>query len=633
MTRSVWSGLVLWGLLIPLLAFAFGCGDEAPAPEPDPSSRRSLEQGLLVGFASPIHAAHVWKGIPFAAPPTGPLRWRAPRPPAPWEGRFEALTAGEPCVQFAARGEEVRGSEDCLTLDVYAPRFAASEVPHGTARLPVMVWIHGGGNTMGDASVYDGSRLAAEHDVIVVSIQYRLGVFGWLAHRALRASATNAEDASGNFGTLDTIRALEWVRDNISAFGGDPGAVTVFGESAGGINVYALLLSPRASGLFQRAISQSGILMSVAMEEAENFADDSETPGATGSSSEILLALMLADGRADDRAHAKRLLSKLSESEIEAYLRGKSAAELLRTFSSGSMGGMYQSPYVFRDGHVIERAESLQALATLGLHNAVPTIAGSNRDETRLFALFASPHLTRLFGLPFRLNDPGRFERSGYYSSLAMKAQCVDEPLAALSSGGRRDIWGYRFDWDEQGKLLWLDFSELLGAAHAVEILFVFGFMDLGRWTDTAFADPVSAEALSKRIRSYWANFAHTGDPGRGEDGELPRWEPWGPEPDAPKFLLLDSEVDGGLRMSSETVTVSEVRQRLESDPRVSGDEERCQLFADMVTYSERFTPEDYASFAGGLCSSFPYRSPLAASSPGQSRGELGPEHLGGRIR
>ena len=228
--------------LVPLLlGLAFpACGsDPEPPPTSDPTSSRSLAQGEIVGFASPDHAAQVWRGIPFAKPPQGSLRWRAPQVPDPWDGRRLALESGAICPQFdLQQGGEIAGSEDCLYLDVYAPRFGPESVPRGAARLPVMVWIHGGGNSIGDARIYDGSRLAAEHGVVVVAIQYRLGVLGWFANPSLRALAATPADASGNYGTLDIIRALAWVQENASVFGGDPDNVTVFGESAGGQNVF-----------------------------------------------------------------------------------------------------------------------------------------------------------------------------------------------------------------------------------------------------------------------------------------------------------------------------------------------------------------------------------------------------------
>src|SRR5262245_8269705 len=240
-------------LLAPLAAALLAaCGGplKDARPSADASSQRALPAGDVVGFTG-SYGDHAWRGIPYAEPPVGALRWRAPRPLPRWSGEREALVSGAPCPQIASvysgapRGKkDIVGSEDCLVLDVYAPRFARDAVPSGAAALPVMLWIHGGGNTIGSASFYDGGHLAAAENVVVVVVQYRLGALGWLRHAALRAEGGSDADRSGNFGTLDTIRALEWVRDNVAAFGGDPQRVTIFGESAGGNNVFALLLSP-----------------------------------------------------------------------------------------------------------------------------------------------------------------------------------------------------------------------------------------------------------------------------------------------------------------------------------------------------------------------------------------------------
>ncbi len=167
-----------------------------------------------------------------------------------------------------------------------------------------MLWIHGGGNSIGDARIYHAGRIALGHQLIVVTVHYRLGVFGWFAHRSLRGEGTTEDDRSGNYGTLDLVRALRWVRENISSFGGDPGRVTVFGESAGGRNTLSMLLSPRAKGLFQRAIVQSGGIRTSTLARAENFADAPE-PGDEWSSGEVLLKLLIRDGEATDRESAK----------------------------------------------------------------------------------------------------------------------------------------------------------------------------------------------------------------------------------------------------------------------------------------------------------------------------------------
>jgi para-nitrobenzyl esterase len=247
----------------------------------DPATQRTTLQGDVVGGAGHF-GSDAWLGVPFAAAPVGDLRWRAPHPPSPWQGTRETLRFGPGCPQFAtsiggddsAPDGHLTGNEDCLYLNIWAPHLSAAQVPKGSDRLPVMFWIHGGGNSIGRAAMYDGGHLASAENVIVVTTQYRLGPLGWFRHKSLRGGAADATEASGDFGTLDLERGLEWVRDNISAFGGDPGNVTIFGESAGGQNVYSLLVSPKAKGLFHHAIVESGGLSQTTTDQAEHFADD-----------------------------------------------------------------------------------------------------------------------------------------------------------------------------------------------------------------------------------------------------------------------------------------------------------------------------------------------------------------------
>ena len=223
---------------------------------PDSTTLRSTTHGDYVGF-SDLQGTRAWLGIGYAQPPVGELRWKAPLPPEPHIDTVQALNFKNACPQLAsamttnevnATASGYVGSEDCLYLNVWS-------VPNAVGR-PVMVWIHGGGNSIGSARSYPGAILAATENVVVVTINYRLGFLGWFNHPSVLEGSEL--DLSGNFGTLDTIRALEWVRQNIAVFGGDPDNVTIFGESAGGFNVLTLMASPLAEGLFHKAIVQSG---------------------------------------------------------------------------------------------------------------------------------------------------------------------------------------------------------------------------------------------------------------------------------------------------------------------------------------------------------------------------------------
>jgi para-nitrobenzyl esterase len=199
---------------------------------------RSTHEGDVIGFTGP-YGEHVWLGVPYARPPVGEWRWRPPQPALHRDRAVECTSPPPSCAQripvymtaSATPGTSI-GSEDCLYLNIWCPAFPASSIPAGDERLPVMFWIHGGANVTGQAATYGGGALATTQRVIVVSANYRLGVLGWFRHAALRAAATDPDEQSGNFGTLDLIRALQWVRDNIAAFGGDPGRITLFGESA-----------------------------------------------------------------------------------------------------------------------------------------------------------------------------------------------------------------------------------------------------------------------------------------------------------------------------------------------------------------------------------------------------------------
>jgi para-nitrobenzyl esterase len=602
-----------------VLVFATACS-EAPSPAArvaDAETLRSLPAGDVVGFAAE-YGSHAWLGIPFAEPPVGELRWKAPRIAPPWEGKREALASGSPCTQLASPlggvssepAGTVVGSEDCLQLDVYAPRFAPGEVPSDAARLPVMVWIHGGGNTVGLAANYHGGNLAVSQDVIVVNLQYRLGPFGWLRHAALRGEGTTAADRSGNFGILDQIRALEWVQANIEGFGGDPERVTIFGESAGGRDVVMLLLSRAAEGLFQRAIVQSGGTGTIAPELAENWSDD-VVPGDPHGSSEILASLLVADGVAADRAAAREWLATRDDPEIAEYLRGQDAGTILEAYRRGETSDGIHVPQMFADGYVLPRQDALGRFAR-GAYNRVPVMLGTNRDEQRLFLALDPVHAERRWGLVPEAHDPDRFFALTEHLSNAWKASGADEPAMALHASQPGQVWVYRFDWDEELSLPWVRLDRMLGASHGFEIPFVFGHWDLGPEATGLFT-PFNRSArreLSAKMASYWAEFAHAGDPGQGRDGSLPRWLAWDDAtPDAHRYVVLDTTSDGGVRMGSEAVTMASVVADIARDSRLRDARERCGVYRELAAWGwgRGFGRGDYAAI--DECAALPYEA------------------------
>jgi para-nitrobenzyl esterase len=619
MLRKLVIALVLLALLTACVVFFLRNQlFAAPAAPPelarvaDPTSQRALPGGgEVVGYTG-RYGSHVWLGIPFASPPVGERRWRAPAPPAVWTGTREALAFGDHCPQIASPfggvadvpAGSITGSEDCLYLNVYAPRMQPGDAAQ--AKLPVMVWIHGGGNVVGFADFYDGGRLAQSQDVMVVTLHYRLGPLGWFRHAALREGASPAEQ-SGNFAVLDLVRALEWVRENAASFGGDPGNVTIFGESAGGQNVFALLLAPAAGGLFHRAIAQSGGIWTKTPAEAENFLDDAQ-PGDPGSSNQVLARLLVAAGKANDEAAAKQAIASLPAPEIADFLRSQTPEQLFAGYPVGGDEGMLEMPQVFGDGVVLPSGDGLAQLSRPDGWNRVPVIAGTNRDEQKLFQFLSPLYVRRWFGVVPQVRDPELYLAAADARSAIWKATGADGPAAAIWAT-QPNVFVYRFDWDEEPSVLGLDLGAYVGAAHGFEIPFVFGHWDIGAQGNVIFgaANRAAREALSDQMMSYWASFARTGDPGRGRSGELPDWAAWDGRPGGHKYLILDTEAGGGVRMGSDPETIESVLASVDVDPRLTTQRERCFVYRELARWRGAAAVQEYPTSGREGCAEYPY--------------------------
>jgi len=597
--------------LVGVAALALACAVPAKVERPAaaPPSLRHPPAGSAVGVPG-LHGGYAWLGIPYGLPPEGALRWRAPRAFPAWSGTRDALSFGSSCPQFASPmgGNDTEqpgtlvGSEDCLFLNVYSPALAPEQLPTGERRLPVMLWVYGGGNTIGTSSFYDGSALATRENVVVVTVNYRVGPLGWLRHAALR-EGRDPIDASGNFGTLDLILALEWVGTNIASFGGDPENITLFGESAGGWNVLSLLTSPLTRGLFHRAISQSGVTWSATPAEAENFADAPE-PGSAQSSGELLLKLLQADGTAANRAAAKRVLASWSGHEIAHYLRGKSVGDLYAAY--GKFKGL---PLVFRDGTVLPSAPLAQQLETPNGIHPVPLMLGTNRNEERIFLFFDPEYVRWWFWYYPQLRDPQRYYRNASYMTRVWKAIAVDDVAHSIAPRRPGSVFAYRFDWDEEPRIWGADLPEMLGASHGLEIPFVFGHWNMGSEGTQLFTPEnlEGREALAATMMSYWAEFARNGDPGRGSGGDAVRWTAWNPEGD--HFAVLDTPADGGVTLARSTDSIDAVVQDILADPGFENTRERCHALNVVWRWARlKFTADAYRTVADGLCADFPLR-------------------------
>ncbi len=586
---------------------------ETIAPVRDDVTLRRTTAGEIVGFQGD-HGARTWLGVPFAAPPLGELRWRPPEPPIPWKGVREALSVSAICPQLQANtgtgGPDdpaaVRGDEDCLYLNIFAPANAR--------RLPVMVWIHGGGNSVGSGTTYNGAMLATGQDVVVITINYRIGPLGWFSHPALHTGDAAAD--SGNYGILDIIAALEWTRDNVAVFGGDPDRVTVFGESAGGQQVLNLVASPLAAGLFHRGIVQSGSYTALPLEYAQNYASEG---GHAYSGREIVNLLLAADDvaqsdRPDDanrpggsdapvssRIDIDYQQDAMRPAALRAYLRSKTVEELLAPFTSANFG-MLPTPEVFADGHVLPTTSVDQLFADSQAHNPVPLILGTTRDEPSLFMGVQPRHVDMKDGVPI-LKNPEAYRREVKYAALAWKERGVDRLAGLLTSSGNTRVFAYRFDWDEQTNMGGVDLRTLHGAAHGADLPFTFGDFDSGFFGRDYYAESPGAEDLARAMNAYWAEFAATGDPGTGRHGNQPRWLSWGT--DRKHTLVLDTPEDQGIFMLAGVVTRESIKAELASDSEVADNAERCRLY--LVTFAARggLNAEEFAQFGAEGCAEF----------------------------
>ena len=406
---------------------------------------------------------------------------------------------------------------------------------------------------------------------MVVTTNYRLGLLGWFNHPDLLAVS---EQSSGNFGTLDLIRALEWVRDNIRSFGGDPNNITVFGESAGGFNALALMASPHANGLFHRAISQSG---GFNVEDPAVGYMLKKEGGHANSSREIVNRLLVIDDLASDEAEATALQGDWSPQELTEYLKAKPASAIYATLGTNGGFGMIDFPSGFGDDMVLPKETDEPLFANANNYNAVPVILGTNRDEPTIFMLQDPRYTDTILGIFPTLRDEHDYRRVVYHDAQAWKARGVDQIAIAMRSGGHNDVYAYRFDWDEEASSIFFDLQVALGAGHAMEIPFVFGSFSGDNMLAGFYPNDEAQFALSKNMMSYWAEFAHSGNPARGRDGTEVEWSPFGKNEQT--SIIFDTAADGGIRMMDELVTYATVREELVNDQSFNDNDLRCRVY------------------------------------------------------
>ncbi|HSW07403.1 carboxylesterase/lipase family protein [Aquabacterium sp.] len=531
-----------------------GCGG---SDDPPPTERRTT-LGTVVGLDhSASNGTYAWLGLPFAKPPVGALRWKAPAEPEAWTNARETQAFGKACLQngriygpganntydttIVSTLNMPVGQEDCLTLNIWRPASADTQ-------LPVLFFIYGGSNTSGYTAdpVYNGANLAKAANAVVVTANYRLGVLGFFNLPQLKAGAGSAE-ASGNFALLDNLQALKFVSQNIASFGGNPGNVTVMGQSAGAINTWALMTSPLSTGLFHKTIPISGGL-SLASNLPPGMLPTLNTASAyLAQANNLLYNLVIADGKALDMATAKTFVATQTDAQIADYLRDKDAGVLLGTVLNKGLTGSGPIP----DGTVLP-ADPIAAIAA-GNYRKVPVLASNTRDEGKLFAQFLT-----LFGGPpgFKISDATRFAMMmGFNPDAAptlSEADIIDPAylpsdaagtgwsaksalLASVFTSPSRDnmlntlktqqanVWHYQFDWAQEPA----PWNTVYGAAHAFDLPFVFGNFGPSLFSNASnsAANQPGRLALSNAMMQTIGAFMRNGDPNNAALGVT--WPAW----------------------------------------------------------------------------------------------------------
>lgn len=564
-------------------ALLAGC---AATPPPQTDLQRDTAWGAVLGTDdSAARGVWSWKGVPYARPPVGELRWRAPQDPAPWDAPRAATAFAPACVQTgrlyspglnnrhddtigSTLGKTV-GAEDCLYLNIWAPASPAAK-PR-----PVIVFVHGGSNITGYTAdpVYDGAALARNQDAVVVSVNYRLGIFGFLNLAALKTG--RKEEDSGNYALLDIVKALEFVAGNIANFGGDPGRITLMGQSAGAVNVYALLSSPmvaaRARPLFHRLVALSGGISTPASLPKGAIAGVLPEKLWAARGEALMLEALVAGGLAPDEASARRLAAERGAGNMAAWMRARSPDDLLGVVRTRLTARRMATSNPIPDGWVV--ASDPIAAIRAGRTLRVPVLAGHTRDETKLFPqLFAiRPDLggvsgrllsdAALFALVSRYDPeaapqttveawipkaylPAAAPRTGFDARAAELdriwfSAIRDDVLNALRTQ-QGQVWAYEFEWDA----LPAPFDTIFGAAHTFDLPFVFGNFGPSLYSRILFtrANERGRLALSEAMQARLGAFARTGDPNDPALGAA--WPAW------PGRLVFDADADAA-RVSS----------------------------------------------------------------------------------
>jgi para-nitrobenzyl esterase len=545
--------MIRYSIAILILLVTASCSTISNFNETDKDIVVKSQSGNYLGIEA--KDLYVFKGIPYAEPPVGALRWRAPRDVEYLDAIIDASEFKNECVQPKDNSSIFNrnlstGDEDCLYLNIYVPK---NQNSLNKNKFPVMYWIHGGSNIWGAGSDYDFSNLATSQQVIVITINYRLGLFGWFASPFFAETAEGL-DKSYNFGHLDIIKGLEWVNQNISSFGGDKNNVTIFGESAGGSNTLTMIASPLAEGLFHKAISQSGYVSSYSAEYAESISELSSK-----------------------NIFAENIKYLTDSNEIVDYLQGLTQTEVYEKYIATAEKYVYPiTPITIRDGIVIPNEGVYKALEKTD--PSLVVVAGTNKDEMNYWFVNSEYFYDTTFEIRRTLKRSEANLRSwNKYRSAIWRYKGAEEPLRRMSKSND-NLYSYRLDWDEEDEGIFGDYSLFVGAAHGIDIPFIANSFDMEQipWYIKNILFPESTaegrDALSALMMRYWGNIAKYGDP----NVFVPqKWEKFTASDN--QMIILDNPQDPNFGMVTNPVMPKTLLKELESDSALEI-EERCLI-------------------------------------------------------
>ncbi len=505
-----------WGTNDAAAAVSSGTGSEQMAYAYQASLVQPTSQAILSGIKAEAASTWTWLGVPYAKPPVDGLRWRAPQAlePTP-EQTIAATKLPQVCTQLT--NGKVTGSEDCLYLNIYRPATADTS-------LPVLVFLHGGGNVTGSGGSFDASKLAEQTNAVIVTVNYRLGLLGWMRSSALQTG--NAAEDSGNFALLDQIQALKWVQQHIASFGGNAANVTLGGQSAGARDVLALTISPLAKGLFAKAMPLSGGMTTSTPAQGEAY------------DSEKLAEVLVKAGVVPNAEEGLHYLKDTDPEQLQQTLRSLDSHLLVEAVGT-VMIRMSEFPHLFTDGTVLP--EQGFDVVDRGQYNRVPMLIGSMQHEFNAFAAFDPTFTNSFMNNTWEPVLQKQFWQATAYGSELYSSFNADQVAAKYSKDpNAKNIYAYRFAWGLDGAGVKAP-AKYVAATHGVDLDFLTGAFDKSAFA-ALFKDQFYTTAnekgrleLADYYRAYVSNFLH----GRSiQSGGLTPWSTW---QQSGKLMKLDA--------------------------------------------------------------------------------------------